>query len=77
LCPPPALLGNEDQVIIRMQSVVDNRTDVLETVPSVHRSILVVGGGIAGITAAVEAAEAGYDVIIVEKEAYLWRRRPI
>ncbi len=45
-----------------------------ETVPSVHRSILVVGGGIAGITAAVEAAEAGYDVYIVEKEAYLGGR---
>jgi quinone-modifying oxidoreductase subunit QmoA len=34
----------------------------------------VVGGGIAGITAAVEAAESGYDVILVEKEAYLGGR---
>jgi quinone-modifying oxidoreductase subunit QmoA len=41
---------------------------------AVHRSILVVGGGIAGITAAVEAAEAGYDVVIVEKEPYLGGR---
>ena len=41
-----------------------------ETTPSVHRSILVVGGGIAGITAAVEAAEVGYDVYLIEKEAY-------
>jgi quinone-modifying oxidoreductase subunit QmoA len=41
---------------------------------SVYRSILVVGGGIAGITAAVEAAEAGYDVVIVEKEPYLGGR---
>ncbi|MEK7879271.1 MAG: CoB--CoM heterodisulfide reductase iron-sulfur subunit A family protein [candidate division NC10 bacterium] len=39
-----------------------------------HRSILVVGGGIAGVTAAVEAAEAGYDVFLVEKEAYLGGR---
>jgi quinone-modifying oxidoreductase subunit QmoA len=46
----------------------------IETVPEVHRSILVVGGGIAGITAAVEAAEAGYDVFIVEKNAYLGGR---
>ncbi len=45
-----------------------------ETTPSVHRSILVVGGGIAGITAAVEAAEVGYDVYLVEKEAYLGGR---
>lgn len=41
---------------------------------SVYRSVLVVGGGIAGITAAVEAAESGYDVFLVEKEAYLGGR---
>lgn len=46
----------------------------METALSVHRAILVVGGGIAGITAAVEAAEAGYDVVIVEKESYLGGR---
>lgn len=38
------------------------------------RPILVVGGGISGITAAVEAAEAGYEVILVEKESYLGGR---
>jgi len=37
----------------------------------VNKTILVVGGGITGITAAVEAAEAGYDVILVEKNPYL------
>ena len=31
------------------------------------QTILVVGGGIAGITAAVEAAETGYDVILLEQ----------
>lgn len=45
-----------------------------EAAPSVYRSILVVGGGIAGITAAVEAAEAGYEVHIVEKNPYLGGR---
>ena len=44
------------------------------TDPAVSRNIVVVGGGIAGITAAVEAAEAGHDVVIVEKEAYLGGR---
>lgn len=29
--------------------------------------ILVVGSGIAGITAALEAAETGYEVILLEK----------
>jgi quinone-modifying oxidoreductase subunit QmoA len=38
------------------------------------RPILVVGGGIAGMTAAVEAAEVGYPVVLVEKEAYLGGR---
>jgi quinone-modifying oxidoreductase subunit QmoA len=42
--------------------------------PDVHRAILVIGGGIAGITAALEAAEAGYDVTIVEKNPYLGGR---
>jgi quinone-modifying oxidoreductase subunit QmoA len=46
----------------------------VDTTPSLYRSILVVGGGIAGITAAVEAAEAGYDIFIVEKEPYLGGR---
>ncbi len=38
------------------------------------KTLLVIGGGISGITAAVEAAEVGYDAILVEKEAYLGGR---
>jgi quinone-modifying oxidoreductase subunit QmoA len=38
------------------------------------KSILVIGGGIAGMTAALEAAEVGYPVILIEKEAYLGGR---
>jgi len=38
------------------------------------KPILVIGGGIAGITAALEAAEVGYEVILVEQEAYLGGR---
>jgi len=37
-------------------------------------SILVVGGGISGLTTAVEAAETGYDVYLVEKEASMGGR---
>lgn len=36
-----------------------------------NNSILVVGGGISGLTAAVEAAETGCDVFLVEKNSYL------
>lgn len=35
------------------------------------RKILVIGGGISGLTAALEASKAGYEVTIVEKEAKL------
>ncbi|CAM2059672.1 quinone-modifying oxidoreductase, subunit QmoA [Desulfovibrionales bacterium] len=37
-------------------------------------SILVVGGGFSGISAAVEAAELGYKVFLVEKQSYLGGR---
>lgn len=39
---------------------------LLETM---SRKILVMGGGISGLTAALEAANAGYDVTVVEKES--------
>jgi quinone-modifying oxidoreductase subunit QmoA len=38
------------------------------------KPILIVGGGIAGMTAAVEAAEVGYPVILIEQEPYLGGR---
>jgi len=37
-------------------------------------SILVVGGGFSGLTAAIEAAELGYDVYIIEKTPFLGGR---
>jgi len=46
----------------------------------INKTILVMGGGLAGITAAKESAAAGYDVILVEKESRLggkangWRK---
>ena len=45
-------------------------TDVRDDNPA----ILVAGGGIAGLSAAVEAAEAGFPVILVEREPYLGGR---
>ncbi len=38
------------------------------------QSILVVGGGMSGMTAAIEAAEAGYDIYLIEKNPYLGGR---
>ncbi len=50
---------------------------------SLNKRILVVGGGMAGLTAAIEAAETGYGVVIVEKAGELggwatklWKRVP-
>ncbi|MFO7840504.1 MAG: CoB--CoM heterodisulfide reductase iron-sulfur subunit A family protein [Desulfosalsimonadaceae bacterium] len=37
-------------------------------------SIMVVGGGISGLTTALEAAEVGYEVFIIEKNPYLGGR---
>lgn len=39
-----------------------------------YGTILVIGGGISGITVALEAAEVGYEVILVEKNPYLGGR---
>ncbi len=48
-----------------------------------NKRILVVGGGMAGLTAALEAAETGYEVVVVEKQgalggwaAKMWKRVP-
>jgi quinone-modifying oxidoreductase subunit QmoB len=48
-----------------------------------NKRILVVGGGVSGLTAALEAANTGYDVLLVEKTgnlggwaAKLWKRVP-
>lgn len=39
-----------------------------------NKKILVVGGGISGISVAVEAAEVGYEVVLVEKQPFLGGR---
>jgi len=38
------------------------------------KPVLVIGGGIAGITSALEAAEAGCQVVLIEKQAFLGGR---
>ncbi|HSO18306.1 MAG TPA: FAD-dependent oxidoreductase, partial [Desulfosarcina sp.] len=54
--------------MIRVQKVKLPEPYVLE---NLSRKILVLGGGISGMSAAIDAAKAGFDVTIVEKTAAL------
>ena len=46
----------------------------MNEVIATNQTILVVGGGISGVTAALEAAECGKDVVLIEKNATLGGR---
>ncbi|MGC0777744.1 MAG: FAD-dependent oxidoreductase, partial [Candidatus Acidiferrum sp.] len=53
---------------LRMGIVRAGKMEPLEPVSdAISRAILVVGGGVAGLSAALEAAATGFDVILVEK----------
>ncbi|MCF8026332.1 MAG: FAD-dependent oxidoreductase, partial [Desulfobacteraceae bacterium] len=62
----------------RVEKVKLSEPYLLETM---SKKILVMGGGITGMSAALDAADAGYDVTIVEKEAQMggnaakWRKQ--
>ncbi len=68
--------GEETQSLaqdyLKMGIVKAQKTDIPEPyLEETSKTILVIGGGITGMTAALEAADAGYDVVLVEKEAEL------
>jgi len=57
---------------LRMGAVRLRKTEPVQPLAEeVSRTLLVVGGGVTGITAALEAAAAGYAVFLVEKEEEL------
>ncbi len=68
---------------MRMACTQADKTELPEAfqLESINKRILVMGGGIAGLTAALEAADAGYEVEIVEKsdalggKAVNWRKQ--
>ena len=56
--------------MLRMGIVQAQKMEPLEPLSeAISRTVLVVGGGVTGISAALEAAAAGFDVVLVEKEA--------
>ncbi|MDY6855290.1 MAG: FAD-dependent oxidoreductase [Thermodesulfobacteriota bacterium] len=85
-CHPP---NDEDTQMLaedymRMGIVKAKKMEPLEPFSEeIDKTIMVVGGGITGITSALEAAKAGSDVILVEKKpelggwmAKLWKQFP-
>ncbi|MCJ7803500.1 MAG: FAD-dependent oxidoreductase, partial [Desulfobacterales bacterium] len=48
------------------------KNEMLEAIAmAINRRVLVIGGGIAGITASLDLAEGGYEVILLEREPAL------
>ena len=63
---------------VRMGIVQAQKTELPEPyLEETSKDILVIGGGVTGLTAAIECAKAGYNVYLVEKEAELggWVRK--
>ncbi|MFH1148631.1 MAG: FAD-dependent oxidoreductase [Pseudomonadota bacterium] len=64
---PEVQLMAEDY--LQMGIVKAQKTELPEPYQDeINKKILVIGGGITGITAAIEAANTGYDVTVIEKE---------
>lgn len=60
----------EDQLRMSIAKV-QNMTPWEPYRDEINKGILVVGGGMTGMTAALEAARAGYEVLLVEREPFL------
>lgn len=53
------------------------KNELLEAIAvAINRRTLVIGGGIAGLTAALDLAEGGYDVVLLEREPALGGHMP-
>ncbi len=58
----------EDLVRMGVAKVLKNKPLQVSTIP-VTRKALIIGGGIAGMQSALDIAEAGHQVVLVEREA--------
>lgn len=60
----------EEIILATLKKVRQNQKLEAIAVP-IHQNVLVIGGGIAGMTAALDLAEGGYEVLLIEKEQAL------
>jgi len=68
----PELASAKSKDLVEMAVAKARRLDSLKRLPiDIDPRALVVGGGLAGMTAALSLAEAGHEVFLVEKEAEL------
>ncbi|ACX52205.1 methyl-viologen-reducing hydrogenase delta subunit [Ammonifex degensii KC4] len=80
-CHPPGdedtQMLAEDQLRMGIVKAKDAQVPEPYKVEDISKTILVIGGGLAGITAALEAAKANYPVVLVEKNEELggWAAR--
>lgn len=65
----------EEIILATLEKVRENEKLEAISVP-INRSVLIIGGGIAGMTAALDLAEGGYDVILLEREQALGGHMP-
>jgi len=60
----------EEIILATLEKV--RRNEELEAIAmSIHRNVLVIGGGIAGMTASLDLANGGYEVILLERKSAL------
>ncbi|MFH1842164.1 MAG: FAD-dependent oxidoreductase [bacterium] len=59
-----------DYIRMGLAKVANGEAPMPEIV-EINKTVLVIGGGVSGLTSAKAAADAGYDVVLVEKEAEL------
>jgi quinone-modifying oxidoreductase, subunit QmoB len=61
----------DDQLRLSLTKMKEMELTIPFAGENLSKRVLVVGGGLTGITAASEAAKAGYEVVLVEREAEL------
>ncbi|UCH13737.1 MAG: FAD-dependent oxidoreductase [Bacteroidales bacterium] len=67
----------EDYIRMGIVKILNTNMQQPYIIDKVTAGILVIGGGITGITAAIDGAKAGYDILLVEKEKDLggWSKK--